>query len=95
MIMSQQGAILVIRECKQTLIYSNCIMMYLLAELSKLMIDPAAPRDGSRARQVQALDNICIKLISGGWRHTIAADKDGQLYAWGWNKVQTRTSISE
>lgn len=44
-------------------------------------------RDGSQARQVQALSSVFIKLISGGWRHTIAGDKDGQLYAWGWNKA--------
>jgi hypothetical protein len=26
-------------------------------------------------------------LISGGWRHTAAADDAGRLFTWGWNKV--------
>jgi len=38
-------------------------------------------------KQVQALKDVPIGLISGGWRHTIAADRNGKLYAWGWNKV--------
>lgn len=25
--------------------------------------------------------------ISGGWRHTMALDNEGQIYGWGWNKV--------
>ena len=39
------------------------------------------------AKPVKALESTPIGLISGGWRHTIAADKSGKLYAWGWNKV--------
>ena len=35
-----------------------------------------------------ALEGTRIGLVSGGWRHTIAADKTGKLYAWGWNKVR-------
>jgi alpha-tubulin suppressor-like RCC1 family protein len=28
-----------------------------------------------------------MTIIAGGWRHTVAADADGNLYGWGWNKV--------
>lgn len=36
--------------------------------------------------QVQALKNKTIQAVSGGWRHTVALDEDGELYGWGWNK---------
>ena len=39
-------------------------------------------------KAVEALKDSRIVLISGGWRHTAAADDTGKLYAWGWNKVQ-------
>jgi alpha-tubulin suppressor-like RCC1 family protein len=38
-------------------------------------------------KAVEALRGKQIVLISGGWRHTAAADDSGKLYAWGWNKV--------
>lgn len=33
----------------------------------------------------------CLHLmkVSGGWRHTVALDEDGELYGWGWNKVNS------
>ena len=45
-------------------------------------------RDEPYAKLVVALEGTRIGLVSGGWRHTIAADKAGKLYAWGWNKVR-------
>ena len=36
---------------------------------------------------VEALRERNITLISGGWRHTMAADDTGQLLGWGWNRV--------
>jgi len=36
---------------------------------------------------VEALAGRRVRKIAGGWRHTLAADKDGRLWAWGWNKV--------
>lgn len=36
--------------------------------------------------RVEGLRNAHITQISGGWRHTMALDVDGQLYGWGWNK---------
>ncbi len=38
------------------------------------------------AKEVAALSGKTIALVAGGWRHTIAADSTGSLYAWGWNK---------
>eukprot|EP00897_Mesotaenium_endlicherianum_P004127 jgi/Mesen1/3742/ME000204S03010 len=35
---------------------------------------------------VSALKDCTIAQISGGWRHTVALDTQGTLYAWGWNK---------
>jgi alpha-tubulin suppressor-like RCC1 family protein len=26
-----------------------------------------------------------VSLVAGGWRHTLAADDSGSLWAWGWN----------
>jgi alpha-tubulin suppressor-like RCC1 family protein len=37
--------------------------------------------------QVEALEKTKVQSISGGWRHTMALDSEGQLYGWGWNKV--------
>jgi alpha-tubulin suppressor-like RCC1 family protein len=36
--------------------------------------------------QVEALEKTKVQSISGGWRHTMALDNEGQLYGWGWNK---------
>ena len=27
-----------------------------------------------------------VRLVAGGWRHMLAADVSGALWAWGWNK---------
>lgn len=35
-----------------------------------------------------ALQGRRIRRIAGGWRHTLAADDEGRLWAWGWNKVR-------
>lgn len=35
-------------------------------------------------KKVEALKKVA--LVAGGWRHTLAANEDGKLYAWGWNK---------
>lgn len=35
---------------------------------------------------VEALQDRNIVCVAGGWRHTVAADDKGNLYAWGWNK---------
>ena len=29
-----------------------------------------------------------VRAVAGGWRHTMASDAQGLLYAWGWNKVR-------
>ncbi|KAJ4951449.1 hypothetical protein NE237_028281 [Protea cynaroides] len=36
--------------------------------------------------QLEALRDVVISQISGGWRHTMAVTSDGRLYGWGWNK---------
>lgn len=35
---------------------------------------------------VEALSNKQITTVSGGWRHTMAADDQGVAYGWGWNQ---------
>ncbi|GLI62584.1 hypothetical protein VaNZ11_005258 [Volvox africanus] len=42
--------------------------------------------DHTRPSQVAALQHTRIVTVAGGWRHTVAADSCGNLYAWGWNK---------
>ncbi|GLC44604.1 hypothetical protein PLESTB_001324500 [Pleodorina starrii] len=42
--------------------------------------------DRTRPCQVAALRHCRITTVAGGWRHTMAADSAGNLYAWGWNK---------
>ena len=45
-------------------------------------------RDEAAPREVTALAGRSIRRIAGGWRHTLATDDQGCLWAWGWNKVQ-------
>jgi len=37
---------------------------------------------------VEALRGRRVALVSGGWRHTVAADEAGNIFSWGWNKVR-------
>lgn len=43
-------------------------------------------RDQPIPKKIDAVSNKKIALVTGGWRHTLAADKEGELYAWGWNQ---------
>ncbi|KAG0488076.1 hypothetical protein HPP92_006887 [Vanilla planifolia] len=36
--------------------------------------------------RLEALRDVFISQISGGWRHSMALTFDGKLYGWGWNK---------
>lgn len=35
-------------------------------------------------KRVEAVRHVA--LVAGGWRHTLAADREGRVYACGWNK---------
>ena len=37
-------------------------------------------------KRVEALRGQEVTLVAGGWRHTLAADREGRLYSCGWNK---------
>lgn len=37
-------------------------------------------------KRVEALRQQRVSLVAGGWRHTLAADSEGRLYAAGWNR---------
>jgi len=37
-------------------------------------------------KKVEALSGNRVALVAGGWRHTLAADDQGRLFGWGWNK---------
>ncbi len=45
-------------------------------------------RDRLTPAPVEALGGKVVTVVAGGWRHTAAADSDGVLYTWGWNKVR-------
>jgi hypothetical protein len=34
--------------------------------------------------EVTALAGRVISTVAGGWRHTLALDEAGTLFAWGW-----------
>jgi YD repeat-containing protein len=36
--------------------------------------------------EVSGLAGRCVVAIAGGWRHTMALDSEGSVWAWGWNK---------
>lgn len=42
--------------------------------------------DHLTATQVTGLSDKVITTVAGGWRHTMAADEEGNVYSWGWNK---------
>ena len=47
------------------------------------------PRDGLIPSRVSGLmEGRTVVSIAGGWRHSVAVDTAGSLYAWGWNKVR-------
>ena len=48
---------------------------------------PAACRDHLTPKKIEVLDGKRITMMGGGWRHAVAADDEGRMYAWGWNKV--------
>ena len=37
-------------------------------------------------KKMETLKDRAVTMIAGGWRHSLASDADGQLFAWGWNK---------
>lgn len=38
------------------------------------------------ACEVSRLSGVPVLQIAGGWRHTMALDQEGNVWAWGWNK---------
>ncbi|KAK9824201.1 hypothetical protein WJX72_008492 [[Myrmecia] bisecta] len=42
--------------------------------------------DEALPKRVESLRDRQIRIVAGGWRHTVAADHNGQLHSWGWNK---------
>ena len=36
------------------------------------------------------MEGRTLVSIAGGWRHSVAVDTAGLLYAWGWNKVRVQ-----
>jgi len=46
-------------------------------------------RDLAVPKRVEALQGVNVVLMSGGWRHAVAADDQGRMYGWGWNKACT------
>jgi alpha-tubulin suppressor-like RCC1 family protein len=41
-------------------------------------------RDQLLPKRVDALAGCAVAAVAGGWRHTLAADAEGRLFAWGW-----------
>jgi hypothetical protein len=46
----------------------------------------AAIRDRLVPAEVSGLAGRQVVAIAGGWRHTMALDSEGGVWAWGWNK---------
>jgi alpha-tubulin suppressor-like RCC1 family protein len=46
----------------------------------------AATRDRLVPAEVSGLAGRHVVAIAGGWRHTMALDSEGGVWAWGWNK---------
>ena len=44
-------------------------------------------RDLAIPKRVEGLQGVNVVLLSGGWRHAVAADDQGRMFGWGWNKV--------
>ena len=58
-------------------------------------IQPAVCRDHLTPKRIEALDGKRITMMGGGWRHAVAADDQGRMYAWGWNKVSSASQAAE
>lgn len=37
-------------------------------------------------RKLEMLQIRRTAMMAGGWRHSLAADEEGNLFSWGWNK---------
>ena len=48
---------------------------------------PTPRSDQNVPKRVEGLEGHRVTQVSGGWRHSMAVDSDGGLWAWGWNKV--------
>ena len=46
-----------------------------------------ASRDLAVPTRVEGLKGVNVIILSGGWRHAVAADDHGRMFGWGWNKV--------
>lgn len=55
----------------------------MLPDLSAL---PLSNSDRLIASGVSSLCGRPVLQIAGGWRHTMALDQEGNVWAWGWNK---------
>jgi hypothetical protein len=57
-----------------------------LLVLNRLLLPPPCPRRSDQyvPKRVEAVGHVA--LVAGGWRHTLAADREGRVYACGWNK---------
>lgn len=58
------------------------------AQHSRVQLSAGFPsRDISIPKRVEGLEGVNVVLLSGGWRHAVAADDQGRMWGWGWNKV--------
>lgn len=51
-------------------------------------------RDLAVPKRVEGLQGVNVVLLSGGWRHAVAADDQGRMFGWGWNKVSHSSSVN-
>ena len=66
----------------------------LLSIIHKILLPmpPALPfspfSDQNVPKRIEgSLEGHRVTQVSGGWRHSMAVDSEGGLWAWGWNKV--------
>ncbi|CAI5929995.1 unnamed protein product [Closterium sp. NIES-65] len=51
------------------------------------IVQPPADRLTALRSPVPPPPYLDCEQVSGGWRHSVALDADGVVYAWGWNRV--------
>lgn len=67
--------------CKQKDSFAQSSMKLEVTRLRIWCSDQLSPK------AVESLRDRRMVAISGGWRHTAAADDAGNLFTWGWNKA--------
>jgi hypothetical protein len=66
--------------------YSSCCCAphHIMPPFTSLTLLPPHSSDRLVPTEVTPLAGRVIVAVAGGWRHTLALDEAGTLFAWGW-----------